>query len=96
MVFLCDHLEKMLISEKASMLSSDANAYTFEVNSDATRTDVKNSVEAYFGVTVKQVRIINCKGKVKHSRVRKALPGTVGKKKKAIVFLKKGQHIEVK
>ena len=83
------------VTEKASNLSAAKNCYTFEVAADANRTVVADAVEAAFKVKVKKVNILIRKPKVKRSRMRKLLPGTVGGMKKALVVLEKGYHIEV-
>ena len=88
-------LKEYHVTEKASNLSAVGNCYTFEVAREANRTAVADAVEAAFKVKVKKVNILVRKPKVKRSRMRKSLPGSVGGMKKALVFLKKGYHIEV-
>jgi large subunit ribosomal protein L23 len=88
-------LKEYRVTEKASNLSAVGNCYTFEVVADANRTAVADAVEAAFKVKVKKVNILVRKPKIKRSRMRKSLPGAVGGMKKALVFLKKGYHIEV-
>ena len=41
-----------LITEKATHVSERNNAYTFEVNPLATKTEIKNAIEALFDVKV--------------------------------------------
>ena len=88
-------LKEYRVTEKASNLSAVGNCYTFEVAREANRTAVADAVEAAFKVKVEKVNILVRKPKVKRSRMRKSLPGLVGGMKKALVFLKKGYHIEV-
>lgn len=73
-----------LITEKATHLSERHNAYTFEVNPLATKTEIKLAVEALFDVKVQEVRTQNRRGKNRRYRL------TVGRMrnwKKAIVKL---------
>ncbi len=76
-----------LITEKATHLSERHNAYTFEVNSLANKTEIKQAVEAVFGVKVGSVNTINRQGKKRRTRV-----GTGKRKdtKRAVVTLKDG------
>ena len=56
---------------------------------------MSQAVEKLFNVKVEQVNVLNAKGKVKVSRMRKANPGVKGKMKKAIVTLKAGDAIQL-
>ncbi len=82
------------VTEKAANLQV-ANKYTFVVAEDANAIAVSQAVEKLFNVKVEQVNIINAKGKVKVSRMRKANAGVKGKMKKAIVTLKAGDAIQL-
>ena len=82
------------VTEKAANLQV-SNKYTFVVAPDANAIAVSQAVEKLFNVKVEQVNIINAKGKVKVSRMRKANPGVKGKMKKAIVTLKAGDAIQL-
>ena len=73
-----------LITEKATHLSERHNAYTFEVNSLATKTEIKRAVEALFDVKVADVRTQNRRGKPRRYRLR---VGRMRNWKKAIVAL---------
>lgn len=88
-------LKEYRVTEKTNHLSSTKNCYTFEVAKDANRTSVAEAVEATFKVKVSHVNLLNRKPKIRRSRMRKALPGSVGGMKKAMVVLEKGYHIEV-
>jgi large subunit ribosomal protein L23 len=74
-----------MITEKATHLSERHNAYTFEVNPLATKTEIKNAVESLFGVQVKDVRTQNRRG---HARRYRLKVGRTRNYKKAIVALK--------
>lgn len=91
-----DHiLQEMVITEKATELSSHINQYTFRVHPRANRVTVARSVEKAFGVTVSRVNIINTKPKAKRDRTRRGSLGYKSGMKKAIISLKEGDKIEV-
>src|ERR1700761_6196078 len=73
-----------LITEKATHLSERHNAYTFEVNPLATKTEIKLAVEALFDVKVADVRTQNRRGKLRRHRLK---VGRMRNWKKAIVSL---------
>lgn len=73
-----------MITEKATKLSERQNAYTFEVNPLATKTEIKEAVQALFNVRVADVRTQNKKPITKRFRLRM---GTTRGVKKAIVQL---------
>ena len=86
-----DLIKKPVITEKATM-ASEANAVVFEVAIDSTKPQIKEAVEALFGVKVKAVNTVISKGKVKRFR------GTLGTRndvKKAYVTLAEGNTIDV-
>ena len=86
-----DVIRKPIITEKATM-ASEANAVVFEVAIDSTKPQIKEAVEALFGVKVKAVNTVISKGKVKRFR------GTLGTRndvKKAYVTLAEGNTIDV-
>ena len=85
-----DILDQPLLSEKAYGGFADGK-YTFWVHPKATRTQVKNAVQAAFKVKVVDVNIMNVSGKTK--RVGRFI-GTRNDRKKAIVTLAEGQKIE--
>ncbi|MFN3615681.1 MAG: 50S ribosomal protein L23 [Rubrimonas sp.] len=86
-----DAIRRPIITEKATM-ASEANAVVFEVAMDATKADVKQAVEALFGVKVKAVNTVVAKGKVKRFRGRL---GVRADRKKAYVTLEEGSAIDV-
>jgi len=79
------------ISEKATIIADEANQFAFKVTKDATRPEIKEAVEKIYGVVVKNVRVLNVKGKVK-----KSLRGVSRKPswKKAYVRLEEGHDID--
>ena len=50
---------------EASMAEMDNKRYTFDVDTRATKTEVKKAVEDVFDVKVVKVNIMNVKGKLK-------------------------------
>ena len=86
-----DVIRRPIITEKATM-ASDANAVVFEVAVDSTKPQIKEAVEALFGVKVKAVNTVVAKGKTKRFRGR---PGERKDFKKAYVTLVQGNTIDV-
>lgn len=79
------------ITEKATLLSEN-NAVVFKVSSDATKPQIKDAVEALFGVKVTGVNTLVQKGKTKRWKGR---PYKRSDMKKAIVTLADGQSIDI-
>ncbi|MGL5742171.1 MAG: 50S ribosomal protein L23 [Legionella sp.] len=52
-------------SEKATVLADRLKQFTFKVLKTATKTEIKMAVENIFNVKVKDVSVINMKGKAK-------------------------------
>jgi large subunit ribosomal protein L23 len=80
-----------LITEKATHLSERHNAYTFEVNPLATKTEIKQAIEALFNVKVLDVRTQNRRGKARRYRLK---VGRMRNWKKAIVSLHEEYRID--
>ena len=82
---------KPLVTEKSTQLS-EFNKVVFSVPVNATKLEIKTSVEKIFSVKVKAVNSILSKGKVKRFK------GVLGKRsntKKAIVTLAPGDTIDL-
>ena len=86
-----DVIRKPVITEKATM-ASESGAVVFEVAMDAAKPQIKEAVEALFGVKVKAVNTAITKGKAKRFRGR---PGRRKDVKKAYVTLQEGNTIDV-
>lgn len=54
---------KRLVSEKSTFLANAKNAYTFEVNKKADKTQIKNAIETLYNVRVLHVRTVQVAGK---------------------------------
>ena len=82
------------ITEKASFLASAGNGgvYTFEVSARANKATLSKAIKEMFKVTPAKINIINTKAKAVFTRGKR---GTVGGIKKAMVFLKKGDKIDL-
>ena len=80
-----------LITEKATHQSERHNAYTFEVNTLATKTEIKEAVEALFNVKVEDVRTQNRRGKPRRYRLK---TGWMRRWKKAVVTLHQDYRID--
>ena len=86
-----DVICKPVITEKAT-LASENGAVVFEVARDSNKPQIKEAVEALFGVKVKAINSVITKGKTKPFR------GIKGKRidvKKAYVTLEEGNSIDV-
>jgi large subunit ribosomal protein L23 len=80
-----------VVSEKSYSLL-DENAYTFHVHPDANKTEIRQAVEAIWGVRVVGVNTMNRRGKRKRFRFTEGRrPDT----KRAIVKLAEGDKIEI-
>lgn len=84
-------ITKLHVTEKAAILS-ESNAYAFEVAKTATKNSITKEITKLYKVTPMKVNIVN----VKPTRV--TARGKVGQTtsmKKAYVFLKKGDTIDL-
>ena len=78
-----DVILRPVITE-ASMADMDDKRYTFDVDTRATKTQVKLAIEDIFDVKVAKVNIMNVKGKKKRMG---RYEGFTKKRRKAIVTL---------
>ena len=86
-----DLLIRPVVSEKSYALL-DENKYTFIVQKDANKTEIRQAVELLFDVEVTGVNTINRKGKRKRTR---AGFGVRPDSKRAVVTLREGDRIEI-
>ena len=86
-----DVIRKPIITEKATMVSENG-AVVFEVAMDSNKPEIKQAVEALFGVKVNAVNTTITKGKTKRFR---GQPGKRRDVKKAYVTLEEGNTIDV-
>lgn len=78
-----DIILRPVITE-ASMAEMDNKRYTFDVDTRATKTEVRKAIEDIFDVKVAKVNIMNVKGKKKRMG---RYEGYTKKRRKAIVTL---------
>jgi len=89
-------LIKPIISEKAMDQSEVLNCYSFVVNKDANKIEIKNAVEEAYGVSVNSVRTMNYPVKRKTKFTKKGMvTGTKAAYKKAVVKLAEGESIDL-
>jgi len=85
-------LQRPLVTEKATLVSEFNNQYIFQVAPQANKNEIKKAVQDFYGVKVEKVNIINVMGKTRrvgrHEGFRSGF-------KKAIVFLREGEKIEI-
>ena len=84
-------LEGPHVSEKAAIVADTNNQYVFRVAINATKAEIKKSVEQLFKVKVDNVRTLRVKGKVKRNKNGLSAKTTW---KKAYVRLEQGQDID--
>ena len=78
-------------SEKATIIADLSNQYVFKVAIDASKLEVKRSVEQLFKVKVANVNTLRVKGKVKRNKNGYSTKSTW---KKAYVKLEQGHDID--
>lgn len=85
-------LRKPHISEKAAMASNGYSQYVFEVARDSNKAEIREAIEQLFNVKVRNVRVLNMKGKrVRFGR----MLGRQQDWKKAYVTLERDQEIDI-
>ena len=87
MAHITDVLKKPVLTEKSLALQTEENKYTFDVDLNANKTEVKIAVEKLFNV---KVNIMNVKPKAKRMG---RYEGKTNKRRKAIVKLAEGSTI---
>jgi large subunit ribosomal protein L23 len=80
------------VSEKTTDLIQNHNTYVFEVDPDATKTDIREAIARIWNVRVMSIRIVNVRGKARRMG---RISGFTRAWKKAIVTLREGDGIEV-
>lgn len=90
MAHITDVLKKPVLTEKTMTLQANENKYTFDVDVNANKIEVRQAVEAMFNVKVESVNIMNVKPKSK--RMGK-YEGKTNRRRKAIVKLAEGSEI---
>ena len=91
-----DHRDVILrpvVSEKSYGLL-DENAYTFVVHPEANKIQIRQAVEAIFGVKVAKVNTLNRNGKRRRNR-RSFTYGKRPDTKRAVITLVEGDRIDL-
>jgi large subunit ribosomal protein L23 len=86
-------IKKPIVTEKSLALANSVNIYTFEVDVDASKHQVKEAVEGLFAVSVTRIRTIIDKPVSKRTGRRRRMLTPQGKVKRALVTLKEGNSI---
>ncbi|MFT5165097.1 MAG: large subunit ribosomal protein L23 [Saprospiraceae bacterium] len=88
-------LVKPIITEKAEQLSENLNQYSFVVDRQSSKIQIKNAVQQMYDVKVASVNTAVMPGKTKSRNTRAgAIRGRVSSYKKAMVTLAEGQEID--
>ena len=87
MAHITDVLKKPVLTEKSLALQSEENKYTFDVDMNANKTEIKIAVEKLFNVKEEKVNV-----KAKAKRMGR-YEGKTNKRRKAIVTLAEGDSI---
>lgn len=85
-------IKNPIVTEKGMWQVDKYRRYTFKVNNDATKTEIKEAIEDIYGVKVQSVNTQIKKGKTKRVRFQY---GHTPDWKKAIVKLKEGYSIDL-
>ena len=89
-------LIKPIITEKATNDSELNNRYSFFVNTKANKIEIKEAVEAAYGVSVEKVRTINVRPDRRTRYTKTGIQhGKTNAVKKAIVQLAEGETIDL-
>ncbi|WP_167628342.1 50S ribosomal protein L23 [Listeria valentina] len=78
-----DIIKRPVVTEESTSVLDDKK-YTFEVDTRATKTQIKHAIEEIFEVQVTKVNVMNYKGKKKRMG---RYVGYTNKRRKAIVTL---------
>ncbi len=81
-----------VLSEKSNKVREAEGKYTFIVQKDATKDDVKKAVAALWNVKVEKVRTLIQRGKFKRRGTRYSKPSLI---KKAVVTLVEGAKLPI-
>ncbi|MBE0468394.1 MAG: 50S ribosomal protein L23 [Methyloprofundus sp.] len=88
---LSNVIKAPVVSEKSTVAAENQNRFVFKVANQATKLQVKKSVELMFNVEVEKVQLLNVKGKTKRFG---RFMGKRSNWKKAYVKLKPGNDID--
>lgn len=87
-------LIKPIITEKADALSEKRGKYTFMVNKDANKIEVKKAIAELYNVEVEKVNTMITSSKIKNRNTKRSMiKGRVSGYKKAVITLAQGETI---
>ena len=81
-----------VVTDKASKLIRDLNKVVLEVHQKANKPMIKEALEKLFNVKVKDIKVINRKGKRRTSKRRESVDSL---EKRAIITLKPGYSLSM-
>lgn len=87
-----DEILRPRITEKSGIAHESSNVYTFEVAQTATKHSIARAIQSLYKVTPVKVRTVSLPAKNVFVRGRRGVQSAV---KKAMVYLKKGDKIEI-
>ncbi len=88
-------LIKPLVTEKMTAQAEKFSRYGFIVEKTANKIEIKNAVEAMYGVKVNEVNTARYRGKTRMRNTKSgAIAGRTSMYKKAVVTLAKGDAID--
>lgn len=87
-----DIIRGPIVTDKASKLINKLNKVVLEVHQKANKPMIKEAVEKLFNVKVKDIKVINRKGKL---RIFKRVKSTDSLEKRAIITLKAGYSLNM-
>ena len=90
MAHITDVLKKPVLTEKTMTLQANENKYTFDVDFNANKVEIKQAVDAMFGLKDESVNVMNVKPKTKRMG---RYEGKTNRRRKAIVKLAEGNEI---
>jgi len=87
---------KPLYTEKMAKLQESLNKYSFQVNRDANKIEIKSAIESKYSVKVQAVHTINVRGKIRQQFTKKGkFSGRRPDWKKAIITLEHDYKLEL-
>ena len=87
-------LIKPVITEKADALSEKRGKYTFVVNKDANKIEIKKAIADLYNVEVAKVNTLIMPSKTRNRNTKKSvIKGQVSSFKKAVITLVEGETI---
>ncbi len=84
-------VKRPIVSEKSTKLAEERK-YTFEVDRNANKIQIKQAIEELFGVKVEKVNVINGIPKARRMGLHSGFKARITK---AIVTLKEGNKIDI-